>query len=349
MADNDTLLAYLVPAINPQVEPAATRALGYILNKSERAMDAFNSLVRNTTDETLAPVRRVDAEVAYTTEGEERGRLDLLGYDGNGETRVIVEAKFGANLLEGQGSGYLNQLSQNGKSVLMFLVPDYRIDYLWNEVKRDISKGTDEFDFLDEKILGRIRATKISKSESYLMMVSWRDLLKRMEENTGGQTVKADIHQLQGLTERMDMDAFSPIKESELCVGFARRMLSYNRLIDAVVGQGTRDEWMSIQGLRATPQSFGYGRYFHFRNVDRDFWFGVNFEQWSKNGGTPLWVTVNGPVTVNTAEIVNQLNVQMQGRWIPIDLNTNVDYDDVLNDLVAKLKIIGRIAGSDIP
>ena len=156
MADtnkNDTLLAYLVPAIVTQVEPAATKALAYILNKSNAAMEAFNSLVRETTDKTVAPVSWVVAELGYTNSGRTEGRLDLAGYDSNRELRVIVEAKFGAALLDGQGSDYMKQLSENGKSVLMFLVPDYRINYLWDEVKRDIRNGNDRLDFTDEKIL----------------------------------------------------------------------------------------------------------------------------------------------------------------------------------------------------
>ena len=45
MTDDDTLLAYLVPKLNRQVENAATDALGYILNKSTRCMEAMNNLL----------------------------------------------------------------------------------------------------------------------------------------------------------------------------------------------------------------------------------------------------------------------------------------------------------------
>ena len=44
MADNDTLLAYLVPKVTSRVEDAATDALAFILNKSEACQKAFNEM-----------------------------------------------------------------------------------------------------------------------------------------------------------------------------------------------------------------------------------------------------------------------------------------------------------------
>lgn len=352
MAENDTLLAHLVPALTPQVEPAATRALAYILNKSNSAMEAFNTLVRKTTGqplETLKPVSRVNAEVAYLAGNQEQGRMDLVGYDSNQEKRVIVEAKFAAPLSRGQGNGYLSQLSNNGKSVLMFLVPDYRIEYLWGAVESDIGKGN--LEPLKKETQGSIRAAPIPGSDSFLMMVSWRDLLETIEQTVADDAgTTSDVKQLRGLTENMDMEAFSPIKKEELGAEFASRIMGYTRLIDVVVdARGTREKWMSTQGLRATPQWYGYGRYFNFPGVSGDFWFGVNFERWSKNGMTPLWVNVANRVNINMAAVDSQLNVVTQGRWIPIVPRVDADYQQVLEDVVDKLKRIRDIVGLPSP
>ena len=343
MAEQDTLLAYLVPAINPQVEPAATKALAYILNKSNSAMEAFNTLVRETTDQALASVLWTDAEVGYSTGGRPAGRLDLAGYDSNRELRVIVEAKFGATLLKGQGSDYLKQLSQNGKSVLMFLVPDYRIEYLWNEVKNDVRQGTATLDFLDEKILGRIRVTRISKPDSYLVMVSWRELLSRMERNTEDKTVKEDIHQLQGLAKSQDAGAFSPIEESDLKPDSARRILGFWGVAEAAINN-CPDQGLEV--IRGGYSNWFGGRGYYLRLDGIPAWFGVDCDKWSTNGETPFWLEIregkanflhpaareNFGITVNPRSNIASAPIRpkIQG----------VDQTEVVKDLVRQLKCI---------
>ncbi len=350
MAESDTLLAHLVPLLTQQVEPAATRALAYILTTSETAMEAFNSLVRNTTDETLAPVRSVNAEAGYTAEDGSGGRLDLAGYDLNGELRVIVEAKFGANLLRGQGSDYLKRLSQNGKSVLMFLVPDYRIDSLWDEVKGDISKATAEIVFLDEKTLGKIRVTKISKSESYLMMVSWRDLLQTIRQYTEDDAGTAsDVQQLLGLTEKMDVEAFRPLVNGEYTGEFARRTRDLWRVYDGVVARWGNEDWISTRRLTSSRQpEYGFGRY--FRMSGGECWFGVFFDLWAKDGleATPFWLQLyqcNQEVLYDVSRTLDLPLVEdpfRRGRWcyFPIQLKRNAVLEEVIACVMEQIKRI---------
>ena len=45
MADDDTLLGYLVPRLTSHLEDAATDAVAYVLNKSAEAMGALNDLL----------------------------------------------------------------------------------------------------------------------------------------------------------------------------------------------------------------------------------------------------------------------------------------------------------------
>ena len=46
MADNDTLLGYLVPRYAKVTENAATDALAYIMNRSAACMGTLNALVQ---------------------------------------------------------------------------------------------------------------------------------------------------------------------------------------------------------------------------------------------------------------------------------------------------------------
>ena len=139
MAESDTLLAHLIldVRLTGQVEVAATRSLAFILNKSTSAMSSLVELISNQTGGHFEEIIGVVAEDAYQTEGGS-GRIDFVGYDTNGEKRIVGEAKFDAAISPGQGGGYLHQLTKSGDAVLMFVVPDYRIDYLWGQVRRDV-------------------------------------------------------------------------------------------------------------------------------------------------------------------------------------------------------------------
>ena len=64
MPEDRSLLAHLVPKLTSQVENAATDALGYILNTSDSAMRALNSLLGEASSG-IEPVVRVETQVTY--------------------------------------------------------------------------------------------------------------------------------------------------------------------------------------------------------------------------------------------------------------------------------------------
>ena len=64
---------------------------------------------------------------------------------------------------------------------------------------------------------------------------------------------------------------------------------------------------------------------------------------------TPLWVNVANRVNINMAAVDSQLNVVTQGRWIPLVPRVDADYQQVLEDVVDKLKRIRDIVGLPSP
>ena len=120
-------------------------------------------------------------------------------------------------------------------------------------------------------------------------------------------------------------------------------MVWYNQLVDDAVGsRGVPEGWLHVKGLRVTPQSYGYGRYFRFSGVDVDIWFGVNHERWAGSGDTPLWLDVSR-IKVNIDVIGRELNVQIRDRWVPIYPKRGVEYPEVLEDVVSQLKAIADV------
>lgn len=339
MAEETTLLAHLVPRMTSRIEDTATDALAFILNKSKDCREAFNRMFREAGFE-IEPLVRFQTQVTY----EDGSRPDMDGYDKAGAKRLLVESKFWATLLQGQASGYFEQLEENGPALLLFIAPESRLITLWAEIERQMRESGKLFVPTDTH--GNTRKARIVDSDKGLMLVSWSQLLRHLSDSaTGDSQAVSDIQQLRGLAQRQDDEAFQPIHSGELAPALPRRMRGINRLIDQVIRQGRREIGLTTANLRATPQRDGYGRYFRFTNIQGDLFLGVNYKLWSTEGDTPLWLWISRSVPVDVDKLrekAPQLEQQGGGRpsYIPIHLKTGVEHQAVLDDVVSQIKAI---------
>ena len=340
MAAKDTLLAHLAPQIAGGAENAATEALAYILNKSKPALSAFNDLIKEATKVPVEACTKFDTQVI----AEDNSRPDFVGFDKDGKKRVIGEVKFWAKLQEGQGSGYLKQVDC-GNAVLMFVVPDIRIDYLWWEVGRDVAANEDVQEKLEFFETGnRMRVAKVKRSDRYLVMVSWRDLLNRMSDSTAEEpSVQADIRQLLGLTELMDSEEIRPFGQEELGPDVGRRMRDLRRLYDDVVVRWNDIDWVETSGYSSSAQpQTGYGRYLKFAGYEA--WFGVHYDLWARGdcADTPFWLYLYG-LKRDSRATVRDLNDKLKlntvdDEYVPIHLKTGVTGEVVVDHILAQLE-----------
>ncbi len=345
MAEDATLLAYLVPRLTSRGEDTATDALAFILNKSAACRGALDRLLRDG-DFNLEPIARVQTQVTY----QDGSRPDMVGYDRSGAKRLLVESKFWASLLQGQASGYLGQLEKARPGVLLFIAPDSRIDTLWAEIRRQMESGDGRVQLEFIEAPERARRAKIVGSDKRLMLVSWTQLLDSMATAVADDTrVASDIQQLRGLARHQDEEAFQPIHPEEFGLALPRRILGLNRLIDDVVdAHGVSQGWMTTKGLRATPRREGYGRYFRFTDVPGHLFLCVNYLRWATTGDTPLWLGIDNGVPVNAGKIRDRVPSLVEdeslGTYdVPIHLKTGVEYERVLEDVVRQVREIADI------
>ncbi len=337
MPDSDTLLAHLVPKLTSRVEDTATEALAYILRKSAASRESLASLA-GIRGEGLV---RVETQVV----AEDGSRPDLVCFDSTNEKRIIVEAKFWAGLMDEQPNAYLEQLPSTGRCALVFVVPEVRANTLWAAIDKMIADGGIQFEPAPSP--SGILAASVSGTEKHLILSSWARVLDGMLAAAEDAEIRAEIVQLRGLAQRQDEDAFLPLHSEELAPALARRMRGFVRLInDAVDARGVREGWMTVAGLRATPQSYGYGRYFRFSGVSGDWWFGINHDLWATSGDTPLWLSYWPQVDRNLSELLDQARYQVEGRWVAILLKNGVEYDEVLDDVVRQLQATGEAVRS---
>ena len=348
MDNESSLLAYLVPRLTSRGEDTATDALAFILNKSEACRRALDSLLSEQGFD-LEPITRFETQVTH----EDGSRPDMVGYDSDGNKRLLVESKFWAALLEGQASGYFSQLEASGPGVLVFIAPGTRIETLWAEIRRQMDNGSGSAQLESIEAGDRMRSARIAGSQKRVMLVSWDLLLDRLAGAVPADSqVTSDIRQLRGLVQEQDLDAFQPIQREEFSPSLARRILWLNQLVDDVVNRGVEDDWMAVDHWRPNMFRTGTGRTFRFvedsgaRKSDY-FYLGTAFDTWAARGDTPLWLTTwaKTPATLQLRDASHRLAVSEDPGALhaPIYLKVGVEYHRVLDDVVDQLRRIAEI------
>lgn len=336
MADNDTLLAYLSPWFTAQNENIAVEALGYILKKSSASLEALDDVVR-TGVRNVNPV----AEVRTQAVGRDGTRPDLVGVDEGKVERVLIEAKFWAELTDRQPVAYLDRLPVDGPSVLLFVAPDERIGTLWRELRRRAEAAGKRLIEIDSER----KCVNLDGTQQHLMLVSWTGLLDRISARTSDATepdIEADIRQLRGLADSADKTGFKPIRESGEDFGpDSRRMRDLRLLVDSATDRGVAAGWASKKGLNRARRSYGYGRY--LRLAGSEVWFGVNVDRWKHDGQTPLWLGFLRLSKATMNEIGTKSQLAVDGPWVPVVLKKDVEHAELLDDVVSRLQTIAEI------
>ena len=362
MTTDATLFAHIIPRLTERTEDIAVEALGYILSQSTATRHALETLVSAGGAEVTSI-----AEVRTQVTGADGATPDLGCVDEQGTESVLIEAKFWAGLTANQPNAYLARLPKDKPSALLFVAPAQRLETLWPEILR-LAQEKYHLDSIRET--GDLRSASIAGSERRLMLTSWRALLDRMAASAGDANetnTVADIRQLRGLAERMDADAFLPLRSEELGPEIPRRMEGLRQLVSDASNRAITNEWLNIRGrLSWAHRHTGSGRYLRFGNEEAGViaWFGIDIECWAKYRGTPLWWDLYSCHQLDTDEVRRRLEplkatdqnaglLEIGGRQvIPIDLPAGVEQEEVVVAVVEQLERIARLLnpnGRDLP
>ena len=345
-----SVLAHVVLGGSIQSEPAATQALAFILNSSTDIARSFLKILGETSLE-FEP-GHIAAELVH-----EDSRPDLTIYDRNGAAQTFVENKFWAGLTDAQPVSYLKDLPEDPPSTLVFIVPEQRVTTVWNELKERCLQA--ELEWVDGQSTRSVIGADVSSRT--LLITSWKfvlDGLLQAAHSGGHDAIRQDILQLQGLTSRMDSEAFLPLRADEITdQETALRLINYSGLIEDITQKLRDSDIADINALRPTHGWYTAGRYLRLHGKF-GLWLGTEFEVWRDAGITPLWLMLDNGEFSGVAgrhQTIRELfdDVQLYEDagvvYIPIRLKIGVERDRVVDEAAVQITRIADTLRETFP
>ena len=345
-----SVLAHVVLSGSMPGEPVATQALAHILNSSPDIAGAFVGILRTAS---------VDFEPGYIKAelGHEDSRPDLTVHDSRGRVRAFVENKFWAGLTDAQPVSYLADLPENPPASLLFIVPRRRVATVWKELRQRCGQA----DLKWEDAPGKVNVTCSRVGRKTMLITSWTHVLEGLlDAARAGEhdTIRHDILQLQGLTSRMDAEAFLPLRADEITdQETARRLINYSGLIEDITRKLRDSGVADTQGLRTSHGYYTTGRYLRLHGRF-GLWLGIELEVWSDAGITPLWAMLDNGDYSGVAghhQTIRGLFDDAQPYeddgllYIPVHLRTGVERDRVIDEATAQITRIADTLRNSFP
>ena len=350
MTEKLTLLAQLSKMFGKHPELVATEALGHILAGSEPAREALRAFLQAYR----LDIGRISAVETEKT-GDERERPDLACSDHAGNEHLLIEAKFWAGLTDNQPVTYLKRLEDDRPSALLVVAPFLRFEELWSELTRRVAE-TDDIEWTNGGRDAEVRWASTGEHR-LLMLASWRLLLSSLATRTnaaGDIRTTNDIHQLQGLADLQDSEAFLPLRPEQLGPEFPRLYGHLIRLVDDATDRAYETDWAAKLRMHRTWADGVLKQYMNLGGFNS--WFGLRYDLWARYRETPLWFGFQDSIfPEHEKDILSKLaplrrtdppKIIEAERVIPITLLTGAEYSAVLDDVVNQLRDIADLLQS---
>lgn len=340
-----SLFGHLAFNFSKSPENLATEALSFILNRSHIAQE---SLIRYLSQTAV----QLPNKLRFRTQsgGEDGSIPDLIGVDNQGQLTIVLEAKFWAGLTENQPVAYIRRLQKESGNLLIVIAPSRRFPTIWPELLRRCHEAK----------LNPQATTKVSRDfyvasideTCSMSLVSWHAVIHHIQESVKAENdleTLSDLVQLQGLCERMDEEAFLPIRSEELTSDLGTRIIQYCEIVDEIANTLVAEKIASKKGLRASSSGGAYWQYMLIYGHGCRLQFNPVF--WKSLRATPIWFGIKKVAVKQwvfareTKEKLVRLEMEEPTRLfqiydellIPLYIPTNVEKADVVTSLLTQL------------
>lgn len=188
-----------------------------------------------------------------------------------------------------------------------------------------------------------------------MALVSWRALIQHIQESVKAENELeslSDLVQLGGLCERMDEEAFLPVRSEELTSDLGSRIIQYCSIVDEIASSLVAQKIASKKGLRASSSGGAYWQYLYIYGHGCRLQFNPVF--WKSLRATPIWFGIKkvvGKQWVFPREAKEKLvRLEMEEPTklfqvydellIPLYIPTNVEKVGVVTSLLTQLNEI---------
>ncbi len=245
------LLAHLSARFTHSEEDLATESLVFLLRTCPAAVAGLRASVHELGVDLPGDL------VFHSQVGDpQTGRPDLVATDDAGDERLIIEAKFWANLTSSQPGAYLTRLAPTQPSLLLVVAPQVRLATLWTDLLTNLNAAGTRPAITGVPMVAPAPSDVSPAAGRYVLrlsslhllaLVSWRAVLDAVDERliAAGEVARAaDLAQLRTLTERMDQRAFIPLRAEDLNTRTGRQVHSAALLVDRLRdGSTTMTRW----------------------------------------------------------------------------------------------------------
>ena len=249
-------------------------------------------------------------------------------------------------MTDNQPNEYLNRLSDN--SILIFVCPTLRVRPVFDEIVMRIKKAD-----LNCSINNQNHSVSFDNDKT-LIVKAWQEILGMIRINLiqdNDQVLLSDIDQIIGLCETIDNNSFQPYQSEDFSPSIARKINSYYELTDKIIDELKKRGLADTTGLNATPQKYGYTRYFRFGTLGISL--NVRFDLWERIADTPFWLCIKDATIGNhwvqteqfkshTKNLANKFSLlayenNKRELLLPVFPVTNKTEDIVINDITDQI------------
>jgi hypothetical protein len=294
--------------------------------------------------------------------------------DDLGGERLIIEAKFWANLTDNQPAAYLTRLAPAEPGLLLVVAPQVRLTTLWADLLSNLnSAGTRSTSPCTTPLPpapsdsppATSRYVLRHSNKHILALASWRAILNAVDERlqaAGEIASTADLAQLRALTERMDHRAFIPLRAEDLDTRNGRQVHQVALLVDQLRAGLSESDPVEREGQNSSHGRVFYGWRLRPKLCKKRMWIGFYPRAWAEYGRSPLWVQLRAhadsgwPVPVLRSALRSLTLPGGPGVWeeddtflIPLMLKTSAGEADIIAELRMQLFAIASALNHAAP
>lgn len=347
-----TILEYLsrFSSFTKQSELLCTQGLTYILRTYPAARRAFAHTIEKKVDFICGDSLHWLAEPAQT----DGGRPDLEARLNDGTPIIKIEAKLRAELGPLQLKSYINDLDHksHGKSLLLVLVPDWRV----NEVCEIVAKS---FGFEVSRLFSMPSLIEGEPITAYV--ISWNELFDDLKTSEEIETrYQHELEQLRAMYRELSGDYITPLANKDILDSWKKYESEYISLIDQLTRRlNYRDRVLPIQKETIMQNSEFEANSTHTlryvcpfsRFTDTCFSIGVRdpFAGYI----TPVWMRFHGK-TPYFSEVQSRVKLssldwlESDGHlWLPLDVPQESSIEKTITPMMEKVRSIIEIVEPD--